>query len=121
MLSPRGWPAVPADASRRFLVAAGTEHYQDVDELASVPEDLRKMAGFFGRLGYREQLPEVRLDPSSSALRTALSEWLNGSDRQASDTAVIYYSGHGDSQADSFYLLTSDTKEDQYAATALPA
>jgi WD40 repeat protein len=121
MPSPRGWPIVPADASRRFLVAAGTEHYQGVEELASVPEDLRKMAGFFGRLGYYEQLPEVRLDPTSAALRTALSEWLNGPDRQASDTAVIYYSGHGDSQADSFYLLTSDTKEDQYAATALPA
>lgn len=57
------------------------------------------MARFFGRLGYCEQLPEIRLDPSSSALRRALSEWLNGSDRQASDTAVIYYSGHGDSQA----------------------
>jgi hypothetical protein len=105
---------VPADAFRLFLVAAGTEHYQDLGKLASVPEDLRKMAGFFGRLGYREQLLEVRLDPTSTALRTALSEWLNGSDRQASDTAVIYYSGHGDRQADAFYLITSDTKEDQY-------
>ena len=96
-------------------------HYEGGDELASVPEDLRKMAGFFGRLGYSEQLPEVRLDPSSIALRAALSEWLNGLDRQASDTAVIYYSGHGDSGPDAFYLLTSDTKQDQYAATALPA
>ena len=121
MPSPKGWLAVPADASRRFLVAAGTEHYDSGDELASVPEDLRKMAGFFWRLGYCEQLPEVRLDPSSSALRRALSEWLNGSDRQASDTAVIYYSGHGDSQASFFYLLTADSKENRYADTALRA
>jgi hypothetical protein len=120
MLSRRGWHVVSADASRRFLLAAGTKHYQDVDELTSVPEDLRKIAYFFERLGYSEQLPEIRLDPTSAALRTALSEWLNSSDRRASDTAVIYYSGHGDSQAGSFYLLTSDTKEDQYAATALP-
>ena len=79
------------------------------------------MAGFFGRLGYCEQLPEVRLDPSSSMLRRALSEWLNGSDRQDSDTAVIYYSGHGDTQASYFYLLTADSKENRYADTALRA
>ena len=89
---------MPAEDSRRFLIAAGTEHYDDGDELASVPEDLRKMVGFFGGLGYREQLPEVRLDPTSPALRSELSDWLTGSDRQASDTAVIYYSGHGTSR-----------------------
>jgi WD40 repeat protein len=110
---------VPTDASRRFLVAAGTEQYEDGDELASVPDDLRKIAGFFGQLGYSEQLAEIRLNPSSSALRRALSEWLNGSDRQASDTAVIYYSGHGDSQASYFYLLTADSKVNRYADTAL--
>jgi caspase domain-containing protein len=112
---------VSADASRRFLIAAGTEHYNYGDVLASVPEDLRKMIEFLGRFGYCEQLPEVRLDPSSSALRKAISEWLNGSDRQASDTAVIYYSGHGDSQASYFYLLTADSKENRYADTALRA
>ena len=112
---------MPTDESRRFLIAAGTEHYDGGDELASVPEDLRKMVGFFGGLGYREQLPEVRLDPTSQALRSKLSEWLTGSDRQASDTAVIYYSGHGIVQAGFFYLLTADSKEDQCEATALPA
>ena len=79
------------------------------------------MAEFFRGLGYHEQLPDVRLDPSSSALRRALSGWLNNSDRQAADTAVIYYSGHGDSQASFFYLLTADSKENQYADTALRA
>lgn len=112
---------MPADASRRFLVAAGTEHYQDGDELRSVPDDLRKVVEFFRRLGYEEQLPEFRLDPTSKALRDALSEWLNGADRQASDTAVIYYSGHGDTQASLFYLLTADSKENRYADTALRA
>ena len=83
MPSRKDWLAMSAEASRRFLIAAGTEHYDDGDELTSVPEDLRKMARFFGHFGYRAQLPEVRLDPSSSTLRRALSEWLNGSDRQS--------------------------------------
>ena len=86
-----------------------------------MPDDVQKMAGFFGRLGYREQLPEIRHDPGSQALRRALSEWLNGPDRQATDTAVIYYSGHGDSQANLFYLLTADSQENRYADTALRA
>ena len=110
-----------ADASRRFLIAAGTEHYGYGDVLASVPEDLSKITRFFGSLGYREQLPDVRLDPSSNVLREALAEWLNSSERQASDTAVIYYSGHGDSQASYFYLLTADSRENRYADTALRA
>ena len=38
-----------------------------------------------------------------------------------SDTAVIYYSGHGDSQASFFYMLTADSKENRYADTALRA
>ena len=33
----------------------------------------------------------------------------------------IYYSGHGDSQASYFYLLTADSKENRYADTALRA
>jgi WD40 repeat protein len=115
------WPAVPGDPPRRFLIASGTERYSDADRLASVPHDLAKVTGFFTALGYCEQLPDVRLDPSSSALRRALSAWLNGADRQASDTAVIYYSGHGDSHAGSFYLLTADTKPNRYADTALRA
>ena len=112
---------MPADAFRRFLLAAGTAHYTDGDELASVPEDISKMVGFFGRLGYAEQLGDVRLDPSSSVLRGALSEWLNSSDRGGADTAVIYYSGHGDSQASYFYLLTADSQANRYADTALRA
>jgi WD40 repeat protein len=112
---------VPSDPSRRFLIASGTERYDDGDQLISVPDDLSKIAGFFAGLGYREQLLEVRLDPSSTALRSALSGWLNDEERHPSDTAVIYYSGHGDSHAGSFYLLTADSKPNRYADTALRA
>lgn len=109
------------DDSRRFLIAAGTAHYREFGELPSVPEDLRKIVGFFSRVGYSEQLPEIRHDPSSAALRVALSGWLHASNRHAADTVVIYYSGHGDIQAGYFYLLTADTRQGEYEATAFPA
>ena len=79
------------------------------------------MVDFFSQLGYNEQLPEVRHDPESTALRAALSRWLHAPDRRDSDTAVIYYSGHGDTQAGYFYLLTADTRQREYEATAFPA
>jgi WD40 repeat protein len=89
--------------------------------LTSVPGDLRRIAEFFSQFGYTEALGEVRLNPTSNELRTALSQWLNSTDRSTSDTAVIYYSGHGDSYAGIYYLLTGDTRSDEYAASALRA
>ena len=107
------------EAGRRFLIAAGTDRYDDGGRLPSVSEDLGRITDFFGRLGYRAQLPEVRHNPSSGVLRKALSHWLNDTDRRNSDTAVIYYSGHGDSQASFFYLLTADSTANRYADTAV--
>ena len=103
-----------ADDHRRFLIASGTAHYRQFGQLPSVPEDLGKIVGFFRRLGYCEQLPEIRHDPSSATLRIALSDWLHAPDRNAADTVVIYYSGHGDIHAGYFYLLTADTRQREY-------
>jgi hypothetical protein len=105
----------------RFLIATGTQHYDDGDELPSVPEDLSAIAEFFRQFGYREELDKIRLDPASGELRTALSRWLTSGERRVSDTAVIYYSGHGDIQGDSFYMLTTDSRVNEYPASALRA
>ncbi|WP_329484288.1 caspase family protein [Kribbella sp. NBC_01484] len=110
------------DPGRRFLIAAGTENYRlKEDRLESVPADLRTMVEFFTGQGYLEQLPELRHDPTSDALRALLGGWLNNDQRQASDTAVFYYSGHGDTDASFHYLLAANTVQGSYEATALPA
>ena len=110
------------DSWRRFVIASGTENYaREQDRLESVPADLATMIEFFTGQGYLEQLPDLRHDPTSDALRTLLANWLNDQQRQDSDVAVVYYSGHGDTDAGFHYLLTADTLEDHYEGTALPA
>jgi hypothetical protein len=114
--------AVAADEDRRFLIAAGTQHYRHLgSELTAVPAELRKVVALFTEQGYAEQLTELRHDPTKAALETGLSGWLNDPTRQRTDIAVIYLSGHGDIDGVMFYLLTADTKEGQYAATAVSA
>ncbi|MEV6273350.1 caspase family protein [Kribbella sp. NPDC051936] len=111
-----------AELDRRFVIASGTENYRVPEHrLESVPADLQTIVDFLIGEGYVEQLPELRHDPTSDELRTSLDRWLNDAQRQDSDVAVFYYSGHGDTQANLHYLLAADTEEGMYESTALPA
>ncbi len=111
-----------AATPRRFLIAAGTEHYSyfpALEPLSSVPEDLARMHDLFCRqLGYRRILPDLRLDPTANQLRQGISGWLNSRERTADDVLVIYYSGHAMSSG-RHYLLCQDSKQHELAGTAV--
>jgi hypothetical protein len=92
---------------RRFFIGAGTAHYDHLakadwlpGDLESVPGDLERLTGLFcGQLGYTQVLAELGDNPTSQQLLGTLSAWLTDPARRADDLVVIYYSGHGDTQA----------------------
>src|SRR5262245_26451713 len=113
----------PAGASeRRFLIAAGTaryQHFDAADQLPSAPDEVRRIVKLFTRkLGYQRVLTRFGLNPNSKRFHTALSRWLREPERHESDHVVLYYSGHGVRQGRSFYVLTTDSKQDELEGTA---
>jgi len=108
-------PAQP----QRFLVAIGARRLADGSDLPSVPDDLRRIAGLFGLLGYHEVFPDLRDDPPPAIILDRLSTWLGEPRRSAEDLLVLYYSGHGDSQAGRHYLLLGGSDPGRLAGTAL--
>ncbi|MFF0162352.1 caspase family protein [Streptomyces sp. NPDC005263] len=114
----------PEDLYRRYLVSAGTAHYDHLDQseqLRSVEHDVASMASLFcENLGYRRILPELGESPSSGRLRELLSNWLASSERTSSDVLVFYYSGHGSTGLDRrHYLLARDSKPYNLVGTAV--
>ena len=109
---------------RRLLIAAGTARYRRLDEKAQLPgvvdEVDRVVDVFVRRLGYRRELEDIGRDPTSVDLRSTLSAWFSDRERDASDTIVLYYSGHGwVTDRRRFVLATSDSDKSNVAGTTL--
>jgi WD40 repeat protein len=106
-------------AERRLLVAAGTAHFDKLADadLLKVPEELERIETAFRALGY--ELVQVVTDPTSNELKnlfaTVRKACIEG------DLVVAYYTGHGASDKDRFYLLTHESDISDLDATALPA
>jgi hypothetical protein len=65
-------------------------------------------------------LPQIGINPTSRALASSLDEWFAAQDRHPEDWVVFYYTGHGVlDKANTFYLLTSDSKTGSLTTTAL--
>jgi WD40 repeat protein len=107
----------------RFLIAAGTEQYKYLPDLAplrSVPADLERVERLFcARLGYQRVRPDLALNPGANELRQGISGWLNAHERTEDDVLVIYYSGHA-IVSGRHYLLCHDSREDELAGSAVP-
>ena len=108
----------------RFLIAAGTSRYENLeeeDQLPSVERDITTMIEVFcGELGYERVLEELGSSPAAGQLRDGLSEWLASEHRRVSDRVVIYYSGHGEIGPDGrHYLLARDFDGRNYVSRAL--
>jgi WD40 repeat protein len=115
-------PSPPVyEPGRRLLVAAGTEHFERLDnaDLRHVPEELKRIATSFAVLGYERQHAVVRLDPKSDELRTLLADVKLKS--RDGDVVVAYYTGHGARDLERFYLLTRNSTLSDLDGTALPA
>jgi Caspase domain len=108
----------------RFLIAAGTSHYDRLPEdaqLPSVEQDLRSIGDLFcDGLHYENALPDLKVNPKKEVFRQTLRDWIRNKDRNESDVVVIYYSGHGDIEGDRHYLLTTDSDPEDLLDTAVP-
>jgi hypothetical protein len=110
-------------SGRRFLIAAGTAHYEFLpmeEQLSGVDDAVRLVVELFtGKLGYEQVLPHPGDSPPVDQLRTELTDWLTAEDRRADDLVVIYYSGHGETWDDDHYLLAANSRRQNLAGTAL--
>lgn len=107
------------ESCSRFLIAIGASRYVDGEELPSVPDDIRRMVELFTSLRYQVVLPELQQDPEVETVRRRLSSWLADEPLSGSDLVVIYYSGHGLTQAGAHYLLLADSRETDPVFSAL--
>ena len=129
MSSPPASVETPGSPGRRFLIAAGTAHYQflpEEDQLPTVDDAVRLIVELFtGKLGYERVLPGLGNSPTVEELRTGLSNWLTADEpadkRRASDLVVIYYSGHGEVGQDDHFLLAADSRRHRETGSVLSA
>ena len=72
MRSPEDSRAEESLQARRYLIAAGTAHYENLPDdaqLLSVEEDLRRLVDLFKKLGYQRVLPDLGQNPTDDQLR----------------------------------------------------
>ncbi len=116
---------MPDGAVRRFAFLAGTAEYPAIPHatLTSVRADLEEMRELLvDQLGYEIAGGAPLLNPTSQALRLALSDWFVADERTPEDLVLIYYSGHGlVTRRAVLQLITHDSRMRQLPATALPA
>ncbi len=115
-------------AAETHVVAAGVEQYDDarISSLKFAAADARAVAAVFRASGVPRQnvallTTEARAAmarPSRIGLITALQ---SARDRcRPGDTLIFFFGGHGVEQDGEQYLLSSDTRRDLLAETALP-
>ncbi|MFD9305470.1 caspase family protein [Streptomyces sp. NPDC060048] len=89
----------------RYLIAAGTRHYQEDPELPLVPGDVEGVVELFRSMGYERVLASVSEDPDSADFEDALSDWCGAPGLTADDVVVVYYAGHGNRAPSGHYRL----------------
>jgi Caspase domain len=103
-------PASEPDGFSRYLIASGTENYQDTrDRLEQVPDEIRRITDLFSEYGYKETLTQLKHDPPSQAFRVDLEKWLTDDAPTPDSVTVVYYTGHGFTGMGQHYLAFCDT------------
>jgi hypothetical protein len=101
---------------RRYVITAGTSQYANTSALPSVPQDLADVGAALGSVGY--SLALTLTDPRADELRRALDTWVSSSVR-GDDVLILYYTGHGERDANRHYLLCADSVPGRLPGTAL--
>ncbi|MFF4948519.1 caspase family protein [Streptomyces chattanoogensis] len=91
----------------RYLIAAGTRHYQEDPELPLVHNDIECVVELFESMGYERVLASVSRDPESADFENALSDWCLTPGLAYDDVVVVYYAGHGTRSPSGQYRLAS--------------
>ncbi|MET9289401.1 caspase family protein [Nocardia beijingensis] len=91
----------------RYLIAAGTRHYQEDLELPLVHNDVECVVELFESMGYERVLASVSRDPESADFENALSDWCLNSGLADDDVIVVYYAGHGTRSPSGLYRLAA--------------
>jgi WD40 repeat protein len=90
---------------RRYLIAAGTRSYADLQELPEAHTDVERIVSLFEAMGYERILGSVSRDPEAAQFEDAVADWSAGAELTAEDVLVLYYAGHGDRPAAGGYRL----------------
>lgn len=118
--APAAWGALPAGVQspeRRVALIVGNSRYAAVPKLANPLRDAAAVAAGLRRVGFQS------VDVVEDATREELSASLRRFARQAeaSDWAVIYYSGHGLEMNGSNYVIPIDARLETDRDVALEA
>lgn len=109
------------DGVRRLFIAAGSAEFNDISTppLECVPEELESISSQLNAFGYERNLAEQSLNPTKAEFAQAVSTWFQG--LTDTDIAILYYSSHGESDHDRYYLLTTDSMPCNPDVTSIPA
>ena len=108
--------------SRAILIGAGGYGTDELEDLLAVPagvDELRRLLTDPERGGLEPGSCRVLIDPQSA---NEVDEQLFRCAREAQDTLLVYYSGHGvpDPYDGALHLAVSVTERDRLHATAIP-
>lgn len=116
----------PEDAGRTFVLVVGVEDYQDpkITDLAYAEDDAQAIYDFFAEDPRSPTTKDrVKLLLGKQATRIgilgAIEQHLARQAVGPSDTAILYFAGHGFSDTQGVYLASSDTQVGQLRDSAV--
>jgi hypothetical protein len=116
----------PAQTGDTYVLAIGVNEYDDarIPKLHFAEQDARALYGFFAtsRKSPTSQDRVLLLagkDAKRNAILRAIREHLERKATRPEDTVILYFGGHGFSDADDTYLAAQDTQIDALPETGL--
>ncbi len=118
--------AVATAAGDTYVLAVGVNAYDDtrIPKLRFAEEDARSVYGFFAT-SRRSPTSQDRVhvlvgkEATRNNILKGIREHLERKATRAEDTVILYFAGHGFSDADDTYLAGSDARLDSLRETAL--